>query len=69
MKNNPGMTRKQWENQCAKTGIPQGTFKPAVSTLKKKHVFEDRDNRWWPKSQTYEVTGYKQDNLAEPVAN
>ena len=45
-----GMTRKEWETKCAENGIPVGTYKPAVSTLKKRHVFEDQDKRYWPRS-------------------
>ena len=55
------MTRKLWSEQAAKQGIPQATFKPAVTELKKKHVFEDKDKRWWPKSEETD-TGYEEDN-------
>lgn len=67
LRNNPGMTRKQWKEQCAKREIPEGTFKPAISKLKVRHVFDDKDNRWWPKSQSegQEVTDYEQDNLVD----
>jgi hypothetical protein len=63
----PGMTRKQWEQQCANKGIPTGTFKPAVSKLKTRHVFEDKDKRWWPRSGEETVTGYGRDNHDEAI--
>jgi hypothetical protein len=63
LKKTPGMTRKQWREQCAKQGIPEGTFKPAILNLKKNHIFEDKDKRWWAK-----VTGYEQDNQGEEIS-
>jgi hypothetical protein len=61
----PGMTRKVWQQECAKQGIVEGTFKPAFAKLKRRHVFEDKDKRWWPKR---EVTGYGQHNHGEAIS-
>lgn len=57
LQKHPGMTRKQWLNQCVEAGIPEGTFKPAVPRLKPTHVYEDKDKRLWAKDIGY--SGYQ----------